>query len=79
MLFVELLSSYTHLHDNRTTSYKVRELKSVSVDTVGQYLRLVMDKNHVNKFNLFNQVCNMIQNQSVSSFISFSTSQLDEP
>ncbi|XP_072039390.1 centrosomal protein of 104 kDa-like [Amphiura filiformis] len=50
------LLGYTLFGDNATTERKLRELRSISVDAVGQYLRLVLDKNHVNKYNLFNQV-----------------------
>lgn len=44
------------LSDNEQTDYKARELKSVHVDAVGTYLKLVIHKNHVNKHNLYNQV-----------------------
>ncbi|XP_063965860.1 centrosomal protein of 104 kDa-like isoform X1 [Lytechinus pictus] len=47
---------YITLSDNAKTSFKARELKSVHVDAVGKYLRLVVYKNHVNKHNLYNQV-----------------------
>jgi len=47
---------YVALSDNEQTDYKARELKSVHVDAVGIYLKLVIHKNHVNKYNLYNQV-----------------------
>ncbi|XP_006811920.1 centrosomal protein of 104 kDa-like [Saccoglossus kowalevskii] len=47
---------YVSLSDNEKTGFKARELKSVHVDAMGQYLKLVIHKNHVNKYNLFNQV-----------------------
>jgi centrosomal protein CEP104 len=47
---------YVAMSDNSKTGYKARELKSVHVDAVGQYLRLVIHKNHVNKYNIYNQV-----------------------
>ncbi|XP_071110033.1 centrosomal protein of 104 kDa-like isoform X1 [Haliotis cracherodii] len=47
---------YVSLSDNEKTGYKARELKSVHVDAVGVYLKLNIHKNHVNKFNLYNQV-----------------------
>ncbi|XP_067946532.1 centrosomal protein of 104 kDa-like [Watersipora subatra] len=47
---------YVALSDNEQTDYKARELKSVHVDSVGLYLKLVIHKNHVNKYNLYNQV-----------------------
>eukprot|EP00057_Strongylocentrotus_purpuratus_P005940 XP_011660414.1 PREDICTED: centrosomal protein of 104 kDa [Strongylocentrotus purpuratus] len=47
---------YITLSDNAKTGFKARELKSVHVDAVGKYLRLVVYKNHVNKHNLYNQV-----------------------
>ncbi|KAJ8021473.1 hypothetical protein HOLleu_38689 [Holothuria leucospilota] len=47
---------YVTMSDNERTSFKARELKSVHVDAVGQYVRLVLHKNYINKFNLYNQV-----------------------
>ncbi|XP_077998414.1 centrosomal protein of 104 kDa-like [Glandiceps talaboti] len=47
---------YVSLSDNEKTGFKARELKSVHVDATGQYLKIVIHKNHVNKYNLFNQV-----------------------
>ncbi|XP_072040175.1 centrosomal protein of 104 kDa-like isoform X2 [Amphiura filiformis] len=46
---------YVAMADNEKTGFKARELKSVHVDAVGRYLRLVIHKNHVNKYNLYNQ------------------------
>ena len=31
-------------------------MKSVNVNAVGQYIKLVLHTNHVNQLNLFNQV-----------------------
>ncbi|XP_053136874.1 centrosomal protein of 104 kDa isoform X3 [Hemicordylus capensis] len=47
---------YVSLSDNEKTSYKARELKSVYVDAVGQYLKLTFHKNYVNRYNLYSQV-----------------------
>ncbi|KAG7472798.1 hypothetical protein MATL_G00112710 [Megalops atlanticus] len=47
---------YVSLSDNEKTGFKARELKSVHVDAVGTYLRLTFHRNHVNRFNLYNQV-----------------------
>ncbi|KAM4650873.1 centrosomal protein of 104 kDa isoform 1-T3 [Discoglossus pictus] len=47
---------YVSLSDNEKTAYKARELKSVYVDAVGQYLKLIFHKNYVNRYNLYNQV-----------------------
>ncbi|MGH0177796.1 UNVERIFIED_CONTAM: hypothetical protein FKN15_075896 [Acipenser sinensis] len=47
---------YVSLSDNEKTGFKARELKSVHVDAVGQYLKLIFHKNHVNRYNLYNQV-----------------------
>lgn len=48
--------SYVSLSDNEKTGYKARELKSVYVDAVGQYLKLTFHKNYVNRYNLYGQV-----------------------
>ncbi|XP_063001151.1 centrosomal protein of 104 kDa [Elgaria multicarinata webbii] len=47
---------YVSLSDNEKTGYKARELKSVYVDAVGQYLKLTFHKNYVNRYNLYSQV-----------------------
>ncbi|KFU95421.1 Centrosomal protein of 104 kDa [Chaetura pelagica] len=47
---------YVLLSDNEKTDFKARELKSVYMDAVGQYLKLIFHKNHYNKHNLYGQV-----------------------
>ncbi|KAM6435484.1 centrosomal protein of 104 kDa isoform 1-T3 [Liasis olivaceus] len=47
---------YVSLSDNEKTGYRARELKSVYVDAVGQYLKLTFHKNYVNRYNLYSQV-----------------------
>ncbi|XP_019907536.2 centrosomal protein of 104 kDa isoform X2 [Esox lucius] len=47
---------YVSLSDNEKTGFKARELKSVHVDAIGTYLRLTFHRNHVNRYNLYNQV-----------------------
>uniref|UniRef100_K7F8X3 Centrosomal protein of 104 kDa n=1 Tax=Pelodiscus sinensis TaxID=13735 RepID=K7F8X3_PELSI len=47
---------YVSLSDNEKTGYKARELKSVYVDAVGQYLKLTFHKNFINRYNLYSQV-----------------------
>ncbi|NXL91899.1 CE104 protein, partial [Alectura lathami] len=47
---------YVPLSNNEKTGFKARELKSVYMDAVGQYLKLIFHKNHVNKYNLYGQV-----------------------
>ncbi|XP_061457125.1 centrosomal protein of 104 kDa isoform X2 [Rhineura floridana] len=47
---------YVSLSNNEKTGYKARELKSVYVDAVGQYLKLTFHKNYVNRYNLYSQV-----------------------
>ncbi|KAL7978561.1 hypothetical protein Chor_005543 [Crotalus horridus] len=46
---------YVSLSDNEKTSYRARELKSVYVDAVGQYLKLTFHKNYANRYNLYSQ------------------------
>jgi centrosomal protein CEP104 len=45
------------LSSNVDGNFTTRELKSIHVDAVGTYLKLVIHKNHVNRLNLFNQAC----------------------
>ncbi|XP_017737908.1 PREDICTED: centrosomal protein of 104 kDa [Rhinopithecus bieti] len=47
---------YVSLCDNKKTGCKARELKSVYVDAVGQFLKLIFHQNHANKYNIYNQV-----------------------
>ncbi|XP_006885867.1 PREDICTED: centrosomal protein of 104 kDa [Elephantulus edwardii] len=47
---------YVSLCDNAKTGCKARELKSVYVDAVGQFLKLIFHQNHINKYNIYNQV-----------------------
>ena len=37
-----------------------RELKSVNLDCTGQLIKLVLHQNHINRLNLFNQVCRLL-------------------
>ncbi|NWI42639.1 CE104 protein, partial [Picathartes gymnocephalus] len=47
---------YVPLSDNEKTDFRARELKSVYMDAVGQYLKLIFHKNYVNRYNLYGQV-----------------------
>ncbi|NXU64753.1 CE104 protein, partial [Horornis vulcanius] len=47
---------YVPLSDNEKTDFRARELKSVYLNAVGQYLKLIFHKNYVNKYNLYGQV-----------------------
>ena len=47
---------YLSLDSNERSNYQARELKSVYIDKLGGYLKLVIHKCYVNKHNLFNQV-----------------------
>jgi centrosomal protein CEP104 len=47
---------YLSLDSNERSSYSARELKTVFVDYVGQYIKLLINENHINKLNIYNQV-----------------------
>ncbi|NXN98626.1 CE104 protein, partial [Rhinopomastus cyanomelas] len=47
---------YVPLSDNVKTNFRARELKSVYIDAVGQFLKLIFHRNYVNKYNLYGQV-----------------------
>ncbi|KFQ43108.1 Centrosomal protein of 104 kDa [Nestor notabilis] len=47
---------YVPLSDNEKTDFRARELKSVYMNAVGQYLKLIFHKNYDNKYNLYGQV-----------------------
>uniref|UniRef100_A0A4W5PIJ5 Centrosomal protein of 104 kDa n=1 Tax=Hucho hucho TaxID=62062 RepID=A0A4W5PIJ5_9TELE len=56
---------YVSLSDNEKTGFKARELKSVHVDAIGTYLRITFHRNHVNRYNLYNQVLHHVNCTSV--------------
>ena len=47
---------YLSLDNNERSSYTARELKTVFVDHVGKYVKLLINEHHVNKHNIYNQV-----------------------
>lgn len=47
---------YVRMDNNSKTSHKAREFRKVYVETQTFYLKIVLHKNYVNKFNVFNQV-----------------------
>eukprot|EP00118_Oscarella_pearsei_P011324 m.75306 g.75306 ORF g.75306 m.75306 type:complete len:982 (+) comp35937_c0_seq4:2015-4960(+) len=47
---------YISLSDNQATGFKAREMKSVHIDAVGQFVKLLLHKNHINRHNLYSQV-----------------------
>jgi centrosomal protein CEP104 len=49
-------SRFVELSSNDKTQHKARELKSVYVDGEGTFLKLILHKNYVNKYNLSNQI-----------------------
>ncbi|KAI8385053.1 uncharacterized protein BYT42DRAFT_564515 [Radiomyces spectabilis] len=47
---------YVCLDNNMRAQFRARELKSIKVNTDGEYIRLVLRNCHRNKLNLYNQV-----------------------
>lgn len=47
---------YLSLDSNERSQFQARELKSVYVDVSAQYLKILLHKCHINKYNLVNQV-----------------------
>ena len=47
---------YLSLDNNEKSNFQARELKSVFIDTKALYLKIALNKCHVNKYNMFNQV-----------------------
>mgnify|MGYP003384993732 CR=1 FL=1 len=47
---------YMSLDDNTRSNFNARELKSVHIDDVGNYLKLIIHEHHQNKTNLHGQV-----------------------
>ncbi|KAK8375066.1 hypothetical protein O3P69_010988 [Scylla paramamosain] len=50
------LLGHVKLSDNTHSDFRARELKSVSLESTGLFLKLVLYKNHINKLNFYNQV-----------------------
>jgi centrosomal protein CEP104 len=47
---------YMSVDTNERSGYKARELKTVFVDSYGQYMKLILNENHHNHLNIYNQV-----------------------
>jgi centrosomal protein CEP104 len=47
---------YIRMDTNSKTNYKAREFRKVYLDTQCLYLKLILQKNYLNKHNVFNQV-----------------------
>ncbi len=47
---------YIRLDNNKKNNYKSREFRKIFVNTNCIYFKISVDKNYVNKFNIFNQV-----------------------
>ncbi|KAI8615325.1 hypothetical protein BC830DRAFT_1123218 [Chytriomyces sp. MP71] len=47
---------FVSLGDNSASEFKAREFKSIHVDAHGEFVKIVLHKNHINSLNLFNQV-----------------------
>jgi centrosomal protein CEP104 len=47
---------YIRMDTNSKTNYKAREFRKIYVDTTCFYLKIVLNKNYVNRYNIFNQV-----------------------
>jgi centrosomal protein CEP104 len=47
---------YIRMDTNSRTNYKAREFRKVFINTNCIYLKLVLQKNYLNKYNVFNQV-----------------------
>ena len=47
---------YLSLDNNEKSGFQARELKSVFIDIKALFLKLSMNKCHVNKYNMFNQI-----------------------
>lgn len=52
--FVRL--GHVSLSDNVENDFRSRELKSVHIDSMARFVRLLISKNHVNEHNMYNQV-----------------------
>jgi len=47
---------YLSLDSNERSSFQARELKTVFIDHVGSFIKLLINENHINKQNIYNQV-----------------------
>lgn len=61
--FLLTIFSFVEFSDNKSTGFKTRELKTVDLDVEGEYLKMELEKCHVNKMNLYNQVKIFLKNE----------------
>ena len=54
---------YLSFNSNEGTGHQARELKSVRLNTEAYLLRLVIQRCHTNKLNIYNQVSLTVQQQ----------------
>lgn len=47
---------YLSLDSNERSNFQARELKTVFIDHAGQFIKFLVNENHVNKLNIYNQV-----------------------
>ena len=47
---------YLSLDSNERSQYSARELKTVFVDFKGRFVKLLINENHINTHNIYNQV-----------------------
>lgn len=47
---------YLSLDSNERSSFQARELKTVFIDYVGSFVKFIVNENHINKQNIYNQV-----------------------
>lgn len=47
---------YLSLDSNERSSYSARELKTVFLDFKGRFVKLLINENHINTHNIYNQV-----------------------
>ena len=67
--FVKL--GYLNFDSNERSQFKARELKSVYVDAPCLQMKIILNKNHPNKHNIFNQVGLILLNFYGEPFIGF--------
>ena len=60
---------YVNLAENEASSFKARELKSITLEATGTFVKLSMHKNYMNKLNMYNQVMLYVHNCSIKAVL----------
>lgn len=53
---IHFFSSFIKFEENLSTEHKARELKTIHIEAEGEFIKMEIQKCHINNLNLYNQV-----------------------